>query len=335
MNKLKFSHSAMTTYEQCPKMYYLKYIEGIKPLAINSPLFFGSAIDEALSAMLMQKKFNPSQEELDVVYKSSPEQEFIKRFTHDQDGVFLPTNEHCSYFQSDFDRELLTEEDWKELMEFDKDITSFDAFFEGCREDFKAKRVLNLEDQKTFNFMCWLSLKRKGLLMIQAYREQIYPEIYEVFDIQKDILLPNDNGDLIRGKIDFIASFNDQPATKYICDNKTSSKPYSEDSVSISDQLAIYCEAEGYYTAAYCVVEKKLRVKEPRVRANIIKDTIKEENVQKTFDKADSIMHNIADGCFDGLDNNKKCNFFGKRCNFYSYCWGNKDMTGLIKKEIK
>jgi dTDP-4-amino-4,6-dideoxygalactose transaminase len=54
--------------------------------------------------------------------------------------------------------------------------------------------------------------------------------------------------------------------------------------VANSTQLAIYCEAENCNRAAYAVMEKKMRVKEPRARTQLIKDTISDEHKQKVFE---------------------------------------------------
>lgn len=320
----------MTMYQQCPHKYYLNYVEGIKPTQINSPLFFGSAIDEALSLMLLDKKVEKTEQEVEDALFKTPEGEFIKHMT-EKDGISLPFNERCSYFQSDFDEDIMQPEDWSALNAFDNEIPDHKEFFKQCKAIFKSKQTLDTQDQRVFNYMCWLSLKRKGLMLIQAYKEQVMPSIDKVYSIQKDILLPNETGDAIRGKIDFIASFIGDDNI-YIVDNKTSSKPYSEDSVRTSDQLAIYCEAENTNKAAYIVVEKKLRIKDPKVRTSIIKDTIPEENMQKTFDKASEILHNIADGVFPKHEDTKNCSHYGKRCEFFGLCFGN-SMDGLIKKE--
>jgi hypothetical protein len=168
-------------------------------------------------------------------------------------------------------------------------------------------------------------------MMLKAYERDIFPEIHEVFDIQKEVELINESGDKLRGKIDFIASFKDNPNVRHILDNKTSSEPYKEDSVANSVQLAIYCEAENCDRAGYVVMEKKMRIKEPKARTQIIKDTVSEEHKQKTFDIVERKLNNIACENFSKKDSPKDCAFFGKPCEFFNLCWHGK-MDGLKKR---
>jgi hypothetical protein len=114
-------------------------------------------------------------------------------------------------------------------------------------------------------------------------------------------------------------------------DNKTSSEAYKSDSVANSVQLAIYCEAENCNRAAYVVMEKKMRIKEPRARTQIVKDTITEEHKQKTFDIVEQKLNNIACENFSKKDSPKDCAFFGKPCEFFNLCWHGK-MDGLKKR---
>jgi RecB family exonuclease len=168
--------------------------------------------------------------------------------------------------------------------------------------------------------------------MLKAYEKDILPEIEEVFDIQKEVELLNQSGDKLRGKIDFIASFKDDPNLRYICDNKTSSEPYKADSVASSIQLAIYCEAEACDRASYVVMEKKMRLKEPKARTQVIKDVISEDHKQKTFDIVEQKLNNIACGEFSKKQSPKECHFFGKPCEFFNLCWHGR-MDGLKKRD--
>lgn len=50
----KVSHSAWKKYMTCPKMYDYHYNERLRPTGTSSALVFGSAIDEALNALLLK-----------------------------------------------------------------------------------------------------------------------------------------------------------------------------------------------------------------------------------------------------------------------------------------
>lgn len=326
----KLSYSQLNLFDECSMKWKLSYLDGLKTSEINSPLFFGSALDASFEYLLLSKKEDLTEEELTLLTTKTVYDVFDLAMNV-QDGKTLPDNPDCVYFASDFDPELLTITDLAELKKYDSDVTDYLLFFTQCRELIKAKKPLPLEDQKLHNLMCWLSLYRKGLLMIDEYKKTIIPQIHRVYAIQKNIHLENHSGDIIRGKIDFIASFVDEPEVRYIVDNKTSSQPYPDDSVANSLQLAIYCESESNNKASYVVVEKKLRKKDPKVRVNIIKDKVSEESYQAAFDKIDKVLHNINAGEFHKKANQKDCFSFGRKCEFYKLCWFN-NSEGLVKK---
>jgi hypothetical protein len=192
----------------------------------------------------------------------------------------------------------------------------------------KAKKKLSQADLKLFNYTTWLTLMRKGQLMVQAYREQVLPQIHEVFSIQERVTLPNATGDELTGLIDFTCDFVDEIGTLYICDNKTSSKPYKESTTAESGQLATYCEFKETNKAAYVVVEKKLYKNVPTIRIQVIRDTIPEETFAATFTEYDNALYNVKNEVFE--KNFKACFEFGRVCPYYKLCkYGKKD--GLIQ----
>jgi CRISPR/Cas system-associated exonuclease Cas4 (RecB family) len=328
---ISVSYSALECFEQCSEKYRLRYVEKLYSDKIPSPLFFGSAIDAAVELLLLKKKVNLTDEELDLQLTQNAKSVFDS-LMREQNGQLLERNLLCEYFNSDFDPSLLNADDISYLVKSYPYVTDFVEFFESCKAVFRARKELKDSDKLLFNNLCWRSLYRKGELLIDAYERDILPEIHEVFEIQKTVLLTNESGDRLRGKIDFIASFTSDPTTKYIIDNKTSSEPYKADSVANSIQLAIYCEAEGTNKAAYAVMEKKIRVRDPKARTQLIKDNISEEHFQKTFDIVEKKLNTIAEGVYQKKANPKECFHFGKRCDMYGLCWSD-SMDGLKRKE--
>jgi hypothetical protein len=327
---INVSFSALECFEQCSEKYRLKYKEKLSSEKIPSPLFFGTAIDAAVELLLLKKKVLLSEKELDLLMTDDAYSIFDKTM-REQNGQLLERNPLCEYFYSDFDQSLLTKDDVAYFKKAYPSISDLEEFFTYCKKYIKTNGELKTGAKIAFNNLCWLSLYRKGEKMIEAYERDIIPEIQEVFDIQKEVSLLNESGDKLRGKIDFIASFKDDPNTRHIIDNKTSSEPYKEDSVANSIQLAIYCEAEACNRASYIVMEKKMRVKEPRARTQIIKDTITEEHKNKVFDIVEQKLNNIACENFSKKDSPKECHFFGKPCEFFIFCWHGK-MDGLKKR---
>jgi hypothetical protein len=163
---------------------------------------------------------------------------------------------------------------------------------------------------------------------LDAYRVEVLPKIHEVFSVQEKVSLPNSSGDHITGYIDFVASFVDDPSTVYIIDNKTSSTAYKPDSVQNSEQLSTYCEFKETNKAAYIVVEKKFRKREPRIRINIIKDTIPEAMFDKTFKGFDDVLSGIKANKFE--KNEDSCYAYGCKCQYFDICKG-REGKGLIK----
>ena len=327
---INVSFSALDCFEQCSEKYRLRYKEKLSSEKIPSALFFGTAIDAAVELFLLKKKQLLSDRELDLLLTEDAYSVFDKTMK-EQNGQLLERNPLCEYFYSDFDANLLSAEDFKSLTKSYPSITDWEEFFAYCKKYIKTHGELKTGSKIAFNNLCWLSLYRKGEMMLKAYERDIFPEIHEVFDIQKEVELINESGDKLRGKIDFIASFKDNPNVRHILDNKTSSEPYKEDSVANSVQLAIYCEAENCDRAGYVVMEKKMRIKEPKARTQVIKDIISEEHKQKTFDIVEQKLNNIACGEFSKKDSPKDCAFFGKPCEFFNLCWHGR-MDGLKKR---
>jgi hypothetical protein len=322
---IKVSYSALECYEQCSEKYRLRYKEGLSSEKIPSPLFFGTAIDAAVEILLLQKKEDLTDKELDLLLTETAYSVFDKTM-REQNGQLLEKNPLCDYFYSDFDPSVLKTEDYKALTKSYPSIQDWEEFFVYCKKQIKTHGELKIGSKIAYNNLCWVSLYRKGELMLAAYEKDIVPQIHRVFDIQKEVELANESGDKLRGKIDFIASFKDNPTDRYIIDNKTSSESYKADSVASSTQLAIYSEAENSHRAAYIVMEKKIRVKEPRARCQLIKDSISDEHKQKVFDKVELQLNNIACGSFSKKQSPKECVFFGRPCEFFNLCWhGKKD----------
>lgn len=90
----KISHSAWQKYLTCPRMYQLHYEEKLRPEGTTSPLLFGSAMDEALNAMLL-KNGDPLE-----VFKSNFEFDKFKG---------------CQFDDRDYDPEIFTKEQLKQI----------------------------------------------------------------------------------------------------------------------------------------------------------------------------------------------------------------------------
>lgn len=181
----------------------------------------------------------------------------------------------------------------------------------------------------------WESLRRRGRILLEEFNDQIMPRITEVIAVQINQVIPNDQGDELVVKTDFICIWED--GRRVLFDNKTSTMKYAEDSVRLSPQLAIYYETlkEQFDldAAGYIVIPKKINKKKlPRVNISVIIDQISEETLHKTLAEYDNALEQIKSANFP--QNRKEC--FGKfgKCDYYDYCHGG-DLTGLEYKVEK
>lgn len=335
---IRLSNTAITTYQQCGMKYKFHYVDRYRTKLLDSPLFFGNAIDNAINVQLLSKKKNLTKEEAELRSKDYKLvfRDALQNVTIINTKSDIRKSELARYFNSDLDLDIWTQSDIEEFINHGivelKQInkTNYRAFIDECLEVRKEKKLLDTPEYRLFNFACWISLHRKGLILLEAYRTTILPEIVEVHDIQKEVHLPNEKGDFITGYIDFVATFKD--GVKRVMDNKTSSSAYTEQNILDSQQLVIYTENQQNYKCGFAVLEKKLRKKEPRTRSYLIFGEITAQQVEKAFSEIEYVLEDIKAEKFE--KNEKSCFAFGKPCPFYELCHkGNAE--GLIKLDKK
>lgn len=317
--KLKLSNTKRDKYIGCNARYNFHYNLKYRTKALSSALFFGVAVDEALNRMLLDKKDDHTEEEKKLM-ELTPEETFIKYLsdvTHNNQRVHIPRFKHCVYAKADFDHTMLSEAD---LELIGHDLEYCKAHVEWYHAELKKKdgKVTEAETND-FNLMNWYSLKRKGLMILETYREEIMPQIHKVYSIQERVNLPNGSGDIIDGVIDFVASFTDDPETVYVVDNKTASQAYNQKKLTESDQLHLYAYYKELSHIAYIVCEKGIRKRDPRVRINILKGEVDEDFTDNLLDSYEDTLYNIREENFN--PNFKSgCVFFYKPCEYYDLC---------------
>lgn len=177
------------------------------------------------------------------------------------------------------------------------------------------ERELPLPEQ---NF---ISLRYKGHKLLEAYHTEIFPKIKNVISIQEEVRLQgidedgNSTEDSIYGKLDLIAMIEAADGTVHyaLLDNKTTSEPYTKNSVQTKDQLALY--ASGFpeiKSFGYLTLNKK------NFKTQIIIDHITEERREEVLNKFLTTLGNIRDNIFER--NTKSCYAFGRRCEYYTHC---------------
>jgi hypothetical protein len=225
--KTKLSHSQISKYQQCPKSYEYHYVRKLRSTVTSAALVFGSALDNALNVLLTEGDLRGAE----VAFEKS----FRFHKINDVDS-YIPTCVSVVYANTDFDSDLLTEDDYNHVKE---NIEKWN--FHATRhplETYKTLRDkkqehgfdgLSFEEKRFFNLMNWLSSRRKGLLMLAAYIKKVLPKIEKVHAIQEYVSLNNEAGDKIIGYVDLIADV--KGIGTVILDNKTSGREYEEDSV--------------------------------------------------------------------------------------------------------
>jgi hypothetical protein len=262
---MKLSNSGINTYTTCGHSYKLNYIDGITSQYKGSALFFGSAIDEALNFMLLNKDSETCLIDSIAVFQNH------WQLNKDRKGkeTDMPKNPFILYSKWDFDPDLLESSDWAKLYKETNDPIKFRREIE---ELLKTKKFQDLdkEHQVFYNYCTWLCLKNKGTELLKGYHQQLLPRIKRVVDVQKVFNLVDEDKNVLNGVIDFICVLDD--GTLAVADNKTSSFEYEVDSVKTSTQLSLYVKVLNIYNedpehewkeghiehAAYFVMSKKL-----------------------------------------------------------------------------
>jgi hypothetical protein len=254
MGTNRLSHSAATKFQQCPRAYKFHYIDRLRPKIQSAALLFGSAVDAACGALLKNEGKDP-----------------VRIFTYmwnfsdiNSERTYLPTCTRIAYSKSDFDIELISAKHREKLAELY--TSDWEADLNLILEKQKKKvafKFWSLEEKTLYNHACHCVLHAKGLLMIEAVKTKVLPQITEVLATQKYVKLKNDGGDEVIGFADLICRYKgfDKPV---IFDVKTSSIEYEEDSVLTSSQLSLYVHAlssefENTRTAGYIVLSKHVQ----------------------------------------------------------------------------
>jgi hypothetical protein len=253
----RLSYSQLRLYSECGQKYKYYYIDRIRETTKSGALFFGSAFDKAITAVLQDRSVN-EKEVFDKVWQTS-----------DINGkhIDIPTSLSVVYAASDFDSDLLMEEDTQFLCA--KAVELVPALYSECNYELvdtysacashKKQRAFKRwpENENRFLNLCnWLSLRRKGHLMLDAHRKHILPRYKSIIATQKKIELDNGKGDILIGYPDLIAEWDD--GRTIVFDYKTSASEYEADAVLTSTQLTIYSHSLGISTAGYLVFRKQI-----------------------------------------------------------------------------
>lgn len=350
----------------CGESFRLHYIEKIRPKTTTSALIFGAALDQALNKILLNE---PDSAE-------DTFEHFFKRQEINGVETDLQTSENVLYAKADYDVDLLSANDVETLKEeaTRSGLSGYTDHLSAFKEIRKKREesTLSLEETRYYNLSNWLCLRQKGLLMLEAYKTKVFPRLLKVHEIQKEIKLENENGDIVVGFVDLIADVEGEGTV--VLDNKTAGRPYAPDSVKTSEQLSLYLHAveqqyktrkAGYIVLLKNVAKNKKKICQlcgddgsstshttcsvitdgkrckgsfaitirPEINVQFIVDEISERKEAEIIAAADLANDQINSGIFEKNEN--QChNWYGQRCPYFNLCHGN-SMNNLIKKEDK
>lgn len=213
---ISLSHSARGKYDTCPRMYDLHYNEKIRPLGSTSALLFGSAIDKACENYAQEKSSGRAL----LIFK--------KEWGDLQDGFIEQdgTTSKIEYHNNDFDHELLIQSDNESIIK--------DTLYETVSDLVKAGT-----EKERIAYANWISLHRKGIMLVKKFIEWFDQNVEEVLGTQVVIELEDEQGNQVKGLADLVIKIHgyDNPV---LVDLKTAARYYDRNSVKESEQLALY-----------------------------------------------------------------------------------------------
>lgn len=250
-----------------------------------------------------------------------------------------------SALDSGFNSLLLDKKNSVEI-DLQKAITKFNEVFDApgldknniqySKADLDSSLLNDEELQRSIEEQSWLSLHKKGHILIDEYNKQVIPKIEKVLEVQYDFNCSNEIGDTFTGIVDLIVQIDGH---SWLGDNKSTSITYKKDSADQSSQLATYYDVlkEQYNLVGvlYITIPKKLRkVKKPVIDIDFIYGKPSDSLIENTFKEYDEVLAGIKMGQFQCSRN---CCKQPWPCPYRSYCDSNgQDLTGLeYQKESK
>lgn len=324
---INLSYSAVNLYLGCPEKFRLERIEKVPMDLCRSPLFFGSACDQASEVIFCDKINDFGQ------YEEYSEERLVKVFAHaltyvNFNNSIIDSRYHplVRYSKADLDLRLLEQEDIDKIVARAKEL-EFADFDRKTMEEFVQfvqgiKYGVDDLDQLLYNYIGYHCLYRKGLLLLKALKDWSDKNVKETISVQRYFEIVNENGDKYRGLLDLEAILYNREGTITL-DLKTASNAvaqYPDNVIDTAMQLHSYAEV-GSKNVGYVVLDKSIRVNEPKVRIREVYGYVTEEMLEKTFDVIENVLYNVNAGNFPKNPDN--CWSYGQSCQFYKNCFPN------------
>lgn len=359
------SYSQNNTYINCPKYWHMNYIEKWEGSIEGASLYYGSAMDAAVTAMLEKKT-----DWLDIFYDKWNRAYSFGTATQ----VF--DNPNIVFSNKDFDEYVLEPADMAILQGWAAKlgVTSdpVDLYKDISSRKKNPYKTVSTDELQYFNRASWLSMKKKGKLLLEAFHTDFYPKIKKVVSTQqRGSITDNNTGDSIVGYIDMVLEI-DGYSKPIIFDLKTAAQPYKQEDIDLTQQLTLYSAMKGadYNTnlVGYVVLCKNIpkedvsfcskcnykkngrhktcdniltdgsRCNGSWVDTKICKPEIQVLVQEKSQTQIDDLLLDIGNIIL-AMKNNvvykntSKCNnWYGSRCAFYDACYSG-DTSKLKRKK--
>lgn len=359
---MQISYSSFEKYNSCPRSWYLHYKEKLRPNSTSSAFFFGTAVGQIWQSLVLTKKDQLTQQEKkDIELSKTPKESFIRlMYNIDLEGQRIkPTDPRIQYYKGDYDGELLQSPDWEKLDAYAQELGQI--LPDGrlvAYEDLIDNYPYNLTDNDIsyMNLHFFLSLLRKGEMMIDSFQKEVLPNIIKVHAIEKaikiDLSLETEKPltDYLIGYLDMKVDYKitdvklaeklNLPIDTVITvlfDNKTSSTRYGSKCLEEKPQLNIYQFAEntkyiGYIVGVKDIKRPKIGKRKGETYADIqvVIGEASEAISNKVLDGVEKMLNGISNNEFP--ENLDVCDrMWGRKCCYKDYCQSG-NLAGLIKK---
>ena len=327
---MKLSHTKLEKYQTCPRKYFYYYVEKLRSKYMSSALWFGGYIGDTVQMMVLDKKPQLTEEEKEIAGTDPYEffDKLMSTVTINDEEHLLPVCPYIRYFKGDYDEELLKSEDHEQIRHLADDLGLRGLSWDDLYPRYKSGS-LDEDEYRYMNFIFWLCMRRRGHMMIDAYKEDVLPRIHEVHAIEKPISIKEqEHGeDEIIGYIDMICDFelDDGTINTVLFDHKTSSKRYKLDKLFESQQLSLYDYCEEIGLVGYIVMIKP--VKRPKRGKDKGKEFIDVQIITHSIPTSNQVNHlENAIEILEGIENkefNKEydaCFAFGSQCEYTNIC---------------
>jgi hypothetical protein len=365
-NAVWLSYSGASSFKACPEKFYLSKEWQAK--GNFSYFVFGSAVECGVTSAFTYRDREKMLEAFERNWKA-------ENADNPERSKPIFDNWDIEYSTGDVDMDLLESESirldqWVTELYNDVSLTWKPLLF-SIFDLLKNKKPLSDVEDKFYKRVAWLSMKKKGEFMLNAFFDTKLKDIKGLVEIdgksaaQLQIKITSPEKDVIIGYVDYVVELQD--GTIVILDCKTAASAYDDHKLLTSEQLKTYAAAlEKHFDKipeiGYLVLVKKLAAEKSCASCGHVRENSKLKNCTScgegkyeavSYTAEVQLMHraiteeemdgqledysHIADAVRNKVryKNPENCFSFGRRCEFYDHCHKGKDLKKLSTIEPK